>query len=164
MHDDRALVEGRLARTLRQRLRPAIHPHTTALTIEAWQAPGEPVGVAEGLAAAYSPVRIGDPWGPPWGTTWLKISGRVPREWAGRTVEIVVDLGFDGHNTGFQCEGLAYTPDGSPIKGVNPFNGWVPVAAPASGGEEVLCYLEAASNPVVESHFMPTPLGDLATA
>jgi alpha-mannosidase len=164
MHDDRALVERRLARVLGQRLRPAIHPHTAPLTVQAWQAPGEPVPVAQGLAADYRPVRIGDPWGPPWGTTWFRVSGTVPTDWVGRTVEAVVDLGFDGHNTGFQAEALAYRPDGSPIKGVNPANAWVPIGAPVRGGEQVLFHLEAAANPVIEHQYLPTLLGDELTA
>ena len=36
MHDDRALVERRLARVLGQRLRPAIYPRTAPLRIAAW--------------------------------------------------------------------------------------------------------------------------------
>ncbi|HWC79957.1 MAG TPA: glycoside hydrolase family 38 C-terminal domain-containing protein [Pseudonocardiaceae bacterium] len=164
MHDDRVLIERRLARAMSQRLRPAVHARTAPLDIAAWQAPGEPVPVAEGLAAQHKPVAVGDAWGPPWGTTWFRISGEVPPEFAGQRVEAVVDLGFDGAGSGFQAEALAYRPDGTAIKGVNPFNAWVPIADPAAGGEPVLLHLEAASNPVVEHEYRPTPMGDVRTA
>ncbi|ARF58922.1 alpha-mannosidase [Streptomyces gilvosporeus] len=166
MHDDRALIEARLARVLTERIRPALYPHSVPLEVAAWVAPGEPVPVAEGLAASHSPVAVGDSWGAPWATTWFKVTGRVPREWAGRTVEAVLDLGFDERMPGFQCEALVYAPDGSPVKGLNPRNQWVRVGAPVRGGERVEWHLEAASNPVILGvpPFRPTALGDPKTA
>lgn len=166
MHDDRALVEARLKRVLDERIRPAVYPETVPLEIEAWVAPGEPVPIEEGLSATHTPVRVGDAWGAPWATTWFKVHGTVPEEWAGRTVEAVLDLGFDERMPGFQCEALVYTPDGSPLKAINPRNQWVRVGAPVSGGEQVEWHLEAASNPVIlDVHpFLPTGLGDRETA
>ncbi|MFI8961846.1 alpha-mannosidase [Streptomyces sp. NPDC053493] len=166
MHDDRSLVESRLKRVLDERIRPAIHPLSVPLQAGIWTAPGEPVPVAEGLAAPRTPIAVGDAWGAPWGTSWLTVSGTVPKEWAGRTVEALIDLGFDANMPGFQCEGLVYRPDGSPVKGLNPRNQWVRIAAPAAGGEEVLLHVEAASNPVILDYhpFLPTDLGDKETA
>ncbi|TBO54883.1 alpha-mannosidase [Streptomyces kasugaensis] len=122
--------------------------------------------MAEGLSATHTPVAVGDQWGAPWATTWFKVQGQVPAEWAGRTVEAVLDLGFDERMPGFQCEALVYTPDGSPVKAINPRNQWVRVGAPVQGGEEVEWHLEAASNPVIlDVHpFLPTQLGDRDTA
>ncbi|MQY10129.1 hypothetical protein SRB5_02340 [Streptomyces sp. RB5] len=166
MHDDRALLEGRLSRVLDERIRPAVYSDRVPLEITCWQAPGEPVPVAEGLAAATVPIAPGDPWGPPWGTTWFRVEGRVPEEWAGREVEALLDLGFDTRMDGFQCEGLVYRPDGSPVKGLNPNNQWVRIGAPAAGGEHVVLHVEAASNPVLLDYhpFRPTRLGDKETA
>ncbi|MEU8566961.1 glycoside hydrolase family 38 C-terminal domain-containing protein [Streptomyces pathocidini] len=166
MHDDRSLVEARLKRVLDERIRPAVHPESVPLEVAAWVAPGEPVPVSEGLAAEHTPVAVGDPWGAPWGTTWFRVSGQVPREWAGRTVEAVLDLGFDERMPGFQCEALVYTPDGTPVKGLNPRNQWVRVGSPVEGGEEVVWHLESASNPVIlgDSGFRPTGLGEKETA
>ncbi|KIZ16945.1 alpha-mannosidase [Streptomyces natalensis] len=166
MHDDRALIEARLARVLTERIRPALYPQSVPLEVAAWVAPGDPVPVAEGLAAAHSPIAVGDSWGAPWATTWFKVTGRVPREWAGRTVEAVLDLGFDERMPGFQCEALVYAPDGSPVKGLNPRNQWVRVGTPVRGGERVEWHLEAASNPVILGvpPFRPTALGDPETA
>ncbi|MFF9218994.1 alpha-mannosidase [Streptomyces viridosporus] len=168
MHDDRTLVEARLRRVLDERVRPAVHPESVPLEVAVWHAPGEPVPVAEGLAAEPEPVEVGARWGAPWGTSWFRVTGTVPEAWAGRTVEAVLDLGFDGNLPGFQCEGLVYRPDGTPVKGLNPHNQWVRIGAPAEGGEEVRLHIEAASNPVVLDHhpflFRPTPLGDKDTA
>ncbi|MDX3352537.1 glycoside hydrolase family 38 C-terminal domain-containing protein [Streptomyces sp. ME01-24h] len=166
MHDDRKLVEARLKRVLDERIRPALYPDSTPLEVAVWTAPGEPVPVAEGLTAPVEPVAVGDRWGAPWGTSWFRVSGTVPEAWAGRTVEAILDLGFDENMPGFQCEGLVYRPDGSPVKGLNPRNQWVRIASPATGGEEVLLHIEAASNPVLLDYhpFLPTQLGDKDTA
>ncbi|WAU83700.1 glycosyl hydrolase-related protein [Streptomyces sp. Qhu-G9] len=166
MHDDRSLVEARLKRVLDERIRPAVYPESVPLEVAVWNAPGEPVPVAEGLAATPSPVAVGDRWGAPWGTSWFRVAGTVPEEWAGRTVEAVLDLGFDENMPGFQCEGLVYRPDGTPVKGLNPRNQWVRIGAPVEGGEEVRLHIEAASNPVILDYhpFLPTQLGDKETA
>ncbi|MEU0522124.1 alpha-mannosidase [Streptomyces niveus] len=167
MHDDRKLVEARLERVLRERIRPAVHPMTTPLAVEIWSTAGEPVPVAEGLAAPTTPISPGTPWGPPWGTTWFKVTGTVPAEWAGRTVEAVLDLGFTPRTPGFQCEGLVHLPDGTPVKGLHPRNTYVRVGSPVAGGERVHWRVEAASNPDLDGSgvpFRPTRMGDRATA
>ncbi|MFE9680013.1 alpha-mannosidase [Streptomyces sp. NPDC006285] len=166
MHDDRGLVEARLKRVLDERIRPAVYPESLPLEVAVWNAPGEPVPVEEGLAATPSPVAVGDRWGAPWGTSWFRVTGTVPGKWAGRTVEAILDLGFDENMPGFQCEGLVYRPDGTPVKGLNPRNQWVRIGAPVTGGEEVCLHIEAASNPVILDYhpFLPTQLGDKETA
>ncbi|WP_089106051.1 alpha-mannosidase [Streptomyces hyaluromycini] len=166
MHDDRSLIEARLKRVLDERIRPAVYPESVPLDVAVWHAPGEPVPVAEGLAAEPEPIAVGARWGAPWGTSWFRVTGTVPAEWAGRTVEALLDLGFDENMPGFQCEGLVYRPDGTPVKGLNPRNQWVRVGAPVAGGEEVRLHVEAASNPVILDYhpFRPTWLGDKDTA
>ncbi|NGO69593.1 alpha-mannosidase, partial [Streptomyces boncukensis] len=96
--------------------------------------------------------------------TWFRVTGRVPDAWAGRAVEAVLDLGFDRDMPGFQCEGLVHNRDGEAVKGLHPRNSWVRIAAPASGGEEVELYVEAASNPIVNVPQTPTYEGDRLTA
>jgi alpha-mannosidase len=165
MHDDRALVEGRIDRVMRERIRPAVYGPRVPARIDVWHAWGEPVPVEEALLAPYSPTSVGEPWGPPWGTAWFRVYGTVPTEWAGRTAELVVDLGFAG-TPGFQCEGLVYRADGTPVKGLHPENRWVRLGTPVAGGEDVLFYIEAAANPDIMGWppFHATPLGDKATA
>ncbi|CAM5318633.1 Alpha-mannosidase OS=Streptomyces alboniger OX=132473 GN=CP975_31800 PE=3 SV=1 [Streptomyces alboniger] len=162
MHDDRKLVEDRLDRVLRERIRPAVHRLRVPLEVEVWHAPGEPVPVTEGLAAPYGPARVGDIWGRPWGTSWFRLTGAVPEEWAGRQVEAVVDLGFGSDTPGFSAEGLVYRPDGTAVKGLHPRSTAVRIAAPANGGESVTLYVEAAANPLIAGPV--TLLGDTETA
>ncbi len=57
------------------------------------------------------------------------------------------------------------TWEGHPIKGIEPFNQYVPVANPGRGGEPVGLLLEMAANPdVLANGFVPTPVGEKATA
>ena len=42
----------------------------------------------------HRPATIGQEWGPAWGTTWMRVTGQVPPQWHGRTVEAVIDIGF----------------------------------------------------------------------
>ncbi|MEE1742535.1 glycoside hydrolase family 38 C-terminal domain-containing protein [Streptomyces sp. BE147] len=162
MHDDRTLTEERLDRVLRERIRPAIHPRTAPLDIEVWHAPGEPVPFTEAVNAPYKPGAIGDTWGPAWGTSWFRVTGRVPADWAGLTVEAVIDLGFARDRPGFSAEALAHRPDGSVVKALNPCNTWLRVGQPAAGGEEFTYYLEAAANPEILEGV--SDLGDRETA
>jgi alpha-mannosidase len=167
VHDDHVLIEGRLARLL-QRIEDAVYSDRMPLELARWDAPGEPVPLARGLAADYRAVRVGDAWGPPWGTTWFRLLGTVPREWAGRTIEAVFDPGFDVMRTGFHVEGLVYDRRGEPVKGLNPRNQWIRIGDPVNGGDPVELYVEAASNPLLLGgggyDFRPTPLGDPQTA
>ena len=100
MHDDRRLIEDRLGRVLTERIVPAIYPESVPLRASVWVAPDEPVPVAEGLAAPRTPIESGVRWGAPWGTSWFTVEGTVPAEWAGKTVEAIIDLGFDRNMTG----------------------------------------------------------------
>ncbi|WP_269939574.1 alpha-mannosidase [Arthrobacter sp. HY1533] len=166
MHDDTALTIGRVKRVLEERIRPAIHSASVPLFIEAHELPGEPISPTDGLALEFAPAQLGAPWGAAWGTTWFRLTGQVPAEWAGRRVEALIDLGFDVNMTGFQCEALAYLPDGTPVKSLNPRNQWVPIADAAEGEELVEFFLEAASNPVLLDYhpFLPTQEGDILTS
>ncbi|WUD76744.1 glycosyl hydrolase-related protein [Streptomyces sp. NBC_00510] len=165
MHDDRKQVEARLDRVLEQRIRPAVYAASVPLTLTAWHVDGEPVPVGEALAAGYVPFAVGDRWGTPWSTSWIRAQGTVPAEWAGRRVEAVFDLGFIGDWPGGQAEALVHDASGTPVKGIEPRNQYVPVANPAAGGEPVELLLEAAANPdILAKGFLPTPLGDRLTA
>jgi alpha-mannosidase len=166
MHDDRSLLDERLTRTVRDRVRPAVYGAAVPLDLRVWHVPGEPVPVAAALAASYQPAKVGDAWGAPWGTSWFRMSATVPAEWAGKHVEAVVDLGFTHPGPGFQSEGLAYTPEGKPIKGLAPRSTHLPVGTSVAGGEKVEFYVEAAANPVIHDvvPFQPTNLGLKETA
>ncbi len=168
MHDDVASVEGRVRRLLEERLRPAVRRESVSCEVAAFEVDGEPVAPHVALEASYVPVTPGTPWGPPWGTTWLRVAGRVPDGWAARRVELVVDLGFGRHSPGFQAEGLVFDRKGVPVKGIAPRSAEVPLELLGAGpGDEVLAYVEAASNPAIMGlgdSFAPTLLGDRSTA
>lgn len=160
MHDDRRLVEDRLARMLTTRIAPAKYAGSCPLEIEVWHVPDEPVPVAEALAADYEPFTVGQRWGAPWSTSWFRIRGAVPQEWHGKRVEAVIDLGFTKAQAGFQAEALAHDLQGRPIKGIAPRNDHVPLT-----GDVVGLLIEAAANPDVQENGMqPTMLGDKQTA
>ncbi len=164
MHDDRALIRDRIERALRERIRPATHRTVGTLSAEVWHVEGgqgEPVAPAIALGeGTYQRCQVGEPWGPAWGTSWFHLTGSVPAHAAVGRVELLVDLGWSGRSPGFQAEGLVYSPDGTVVKGLNPNNGWVPVAA---GEEHIDLYVEAAANPLLVG-FRPTPLGEKSTA
>ena len=168
VHDDRELAETRIRRTISDRIRPHVHRLGIPLEVTAWHVPGEPVPVAdarERLAdGGFGPFEIGGRWGKPWGTTWFRLQGRVPAEWAGETVEALIDFST-GVGAGFQSEGLLFrTVGGGPIRGIHPMHQAVPIGLVADGDGTVDVLVEAAANPVVATSYRPTPLGDPATA
>ncbi len=166
MHEFQDLTFGRVRRVLEERIRPAIHSRPRPVSIAAHRVSGEPVPVADGLSADYSPVAVGDAWGRAWDTTWFRLTGEIPAEHAGRRVEIVFDLGFDANMTGFQAEGLVYRGDGSPVRSLHPRAQWIPVSRSAEAGAALEFFVEAASNPVLLDYvpFQPTQEGDWETS
>jgi alpha-mannosidase len=164
MHARGAEIEARLARVLDDRIMPAVHRRVAGLTLEVWHVPnerdgtvGEPVPFADAVGQHFEPAQVGDRWGPAWGTSWFRVTGQVPAESV--NPEVVVDLGWTLVLPGFQAEALAYLPDGSPVKALNPRNNWLP----ASPVERFEWYLEAAANPTFGG-FQPTREGDKLTA
>lgn len=166
MHEDIDLTVGRARRVLTERIVPAVHGERRAAEVTWHALDGEPVPPAEGLALEYTPYQVGTPWGPAWSTVWFRVRGEVPTQWAGRRVELLVDLGFDVNMTGFQCEALVYRADGTPVKSLNPRNQYVTLTREAEGGEGVELFLEAAANPVLLDYhpFQPTHEGDVLTS
>ncbi|MET3720855.1 MULTISPECIES: glycoside hydrolase family 38 C-terminal domain-containing protein [unclassified Arthrobacter] len=168
MHDDRRITEVRLDRFVRERIKPAVYTRSVPLNLSSWDAPGEPVNVMDALRHIFLPQEHGAAWGQPWGTKWLRLQGDVPEAWGtgpDTTVEIVVDLGFINEAPGFQCEGIAWRPDGTIIKAISPRNQYIPLKLLGSG-MAVDFYVEAAANPDMAQGwtFAATPYGDKATA
>jgi alpha-mannosidase len=167
MHDDSALVEKRIDRFVRERLRPAVHRASVPLRVEAWSVTDAPVAFDEAVRQTYAPFGTGQAWGRPWGTTWFHVTGTVPAAWtaeAGTRLELVVDLGFSQATPGFQAEGLVWTPEGVVRKAVEPRNRSVPLKVRPGGSVDL--YIEAAANPDVTTGFtfVATAQGDPATA
>ena len=149
MHDDRRLLEQRITRELAERLPPLVHPEREPLAVHAGTDPQQ-----------LSPITVGDRWGAPWSTTWFHLRGKVPTSWRGRSVQALVDLGFEADSPGFQCEGLVLDASGAAIQGIHPRRQAVPVD---STREYVELTVEAASNPAFPQ-FRPSPMGSLDTA
>lgn len=168
MHDDRRITEVRLDRFMRERISAAVYTRTTELSLSSWDVPDEPVPALEALRQEFQPQEHGAPWGKPWSTKWLRLQGEVPDSWGtlpDTAVEIVVDLGFTTELPGFQCEGIAWRPDGTIIKAISPRNQYVPLKLLGSG-MAIDFYVEAAANPDVAQGwtFAPSPCGDKVTA
>ncbi|WP_226758608.1 alpha-mannosidase [Arthrobacter sp. SO3] len=168
MHDDRRLTEVRLDRFIRERIVPAVYPRSEPLTLSSWDVPDEPVPALEALRQQFTPQEHGAAWGRPWSTKWLRLQGQVPDAWGtapDTSVEIIVDLGFSSDLPGFQCEGIAWRPDGTIVKAISPRNQYIPLKLLGSG-MSVDFYVEAAANPDLSQGwtFAATPYGDKATS
>ena len=180
MHDNRPMLVKHIDRILDERVRPAVKERLAPVRVEAWevtdaQGPvagvaggGEPVPVSAALSpqAPFRPFTVPGPWGPAWGTTWFRLTVAVPQHLHDRTLELDIDLGWQDHSPGFQCEGLVRTTDGTPVKAVNPRNRWVPVRPEDLDDAGTLTlYLEGASNPLLlDAHpFLPTDEGHRRT-
>ena len=152
------------------RLKPAVIGERSPLTVPAWHAPGEPVGIDEAIAQTFEPFPIGGLWGKPWGTTWFRMRGEIPPEWAGQRVEVSINLAFSG-SPGFQSEGTIWhrrngvnePTEWVPMRGIHPYNHeWI-VAEPAAGGETFDILVEASANPSLIWH-RPDRNSDIVTA
>jgi len=148
VHDDRELLERRIARELWERVLLLVHAEVRPLVVEA----GPDLESLESF-------ETGRRWGPPWGTTWFRFRGDVPAEWSGRRVEALIDPGFDRAPAGFQCEALVVEAGAGgvwrPVQGIHPRRTAVRLDGRAGPVEIVV---EAASNPSFPQ-FRPSPLG-----
>jgi alpha-mannosidase len=163
VRDNEWLYRGRLGRFVEELVVPNLYAQTAPLSLSAWPVPDEPVPFATAVGQEYQPFAVGSPWGKGWSTMWLHVTGSVPDAWLeqGWDYEIVVDLGFRKELDGSQAEGLAFRPDGSIIKAIEPFNRYLPVEDPT----HIDFYLEAAANPevAVGGSWQPTPFSSKDT-
>ncbi|WP_372983758.1 alpha-mannosidase [Microbacterium sp.] len=167
MYQDAELLKKRIDRFVRERLQPASEIASSPSTLTAWEVPDEPVPFSAVPLDQFEPFRNGTPWGKTWGTTWFRVTGVVPAEWDANVedVELKIDLGFLPAQTGFQAEGLVWSPDGTILKALEPRNDYVRILA--KPGESFDVFVEAASNPDMGAQFVdftPTDLGRKSTA
>lgn len=155
-----ALVLERARRVLRDRLTPLVHTTVSPLEVSRLELDGEPLEVAEGIAAATAPgasrpFAVGSPWGGSWTTTWFTLRGSVAGAGPDDVLELVLDLGWFDHSVGGHVVAMAYRPDGTALKGIHPRNGCLRLTGPgaadvrpdADGSFSVL--VEAAANPLL---------------
>ena len=157
MTEPSSLRRARVERTLRQVI-PRGRRHLLAtIDLSAHHVGGEPIPYDEAVTRPFNPFRVGDAWGPAWDTTWFRVSGRVPEEWAGQEVVLVVRVGYSG-GTGFGAEALVWK-DGEPLQAITPNHDEIPIDDP-----EFTLFIEAAANPPVQHHdpplmYLPDPGG-----
>ncbi|MDO5729581.1 MAG: glycoside hydrolase family 38 C-terminal domain-containing protein [Actinomycetaceae bacterium] len=175
MHDNRAILEKRIERTLRERIIASLYSTVGQLRVRAWRREtdgepiAEPVQFADLPLEEFIPFAVGETWGMPWETTWFEFTAEIPADDSelrdGDRLEALVDLGWDDHSPGFQAEGLVRDSDGSIIKGLNPRNQWIPLPQPGEAARTSF-YVEAAANPLILATppFQPTADGDKLTS
>ncbi len=159
MHTQLSSLPARTAKT-HERIKDNVYGRRVPATILVNHLPGEPVGFAEATAGDFVPFELGTTWGRGWATSWFQLTVTKPADATGRW-ELVVDPGFNANMPGFQSEGLFWSTDGLPLKGLNPLNGYLPLPDLAPG-ETYTVYLEAASNPPVHRN-ADTSYSDLDT-
>lgn len=138
-----AVTRSRIHSTL-PRIHALIHAPRQPLEVEAWVVGGEPVPAEEAFRAEYSSFPVGGEWGALWDTTWFRVRGRVPRDWKGREVVVLMRL-TDSGGEGFTAEGLIYR-NGRVVRALNRNREDIEVAARAKGGESFEFFVEAAAN------------------
>lgn len=174
MHVDRSIAESRFANVYYRHVLGALVESRQRFVAEAWEVPGdgagqpgEPVPVETALAATYTPIAVGAPWGPPWATTWFRLTAVIPEAMSGRPVDVVIDLGFDANEAGFQAEAMVWRQhvdgDWRPFRGIHPRNNSFRLTDSAVAGERVDVLVEAASNPSITDGF-PDPNSDILTS
>mgnify|MGYP002737782618 CR=1 FL=1 len=128
-----------------------------------WELNDEPVPFSEAVTKQFRPFKEGDEWGNPWSTLWLQARAKIPSNWRSLDdVDVVFDVDLNFTNQpGFQAEGLIYSPEGEPIKAINPLNNLYEV-----DGDELDVYLELAANPNIGEFdgYTPTLMGRKETA
>jgi len=144
---EREIQRQRVRRLIKEVVFPHLCPATAPLDISAHFVRGEPIDSAEAYARDFEPFSLGQAWGGAWSTAWFRFAGTVPSDWSGEHVEARIGLGYNGM-VGFGGEGLLWAGD-NPVQGINPRHDSVTIASPATGGEPVELYLEAAANPYV---------------
>lgn len=163
MYQEASIIERHARRTLDELVVPAIYADRTPVSVTLAELDGEPEPFEEATRRDFQSISPGTNWGTPWGTAWLHIETAVPDSLAGRTVDLICDIGFHPGLVGFHTEAMVYDAAGAALHGLHPLRRWHRVGDPAAGGELVDLYVEAAANPMVIGHH-PTPFGDPATA
>lgn len=139
IHDvtlDSSVVSARARVVVRQILAPAVLSDRESLRLEVFQTQARGDIEAALKTKAYRPATVPFRWGPAWSTAWFRLTGRVPRRWAGQTVVL--------HAV---CNGEALVwRDAVPYHGISPNHSRIPLLETCQGGERVTLHVEAAAN------------------
>jgi alpha-mannosidase len=140
------------------RVELAVIEHSTPLEITWWNTgkPVEGTSFDDRLQGDYQPIKEGDIWGQRWDLAWFHITGKVPAEYAGKEVQLWVNI---------TTEGCVYHADGTVEQHIGFSSIWdarakrpfVPLLKQAKGGEPIDLWLEGS----VAGYFGVTPLDDV---
>lgn len=145
------VTAGRLRQLLEHQLQPRIVVDRMALSVEHC-----PVAHATEKDAKtkgpWVPVERGFRYGPAYQEVWFRVSGSVPRTWAGRPVGLCAELG--GERTVWK--------DNVPECGIDGPHAIMPLFTAAKGGEKVERLIQVyTTNPQCRVHLAELPREDL---
>ena len=151
-HSD--LTLRRISLFLKTELKPRIYGARESLTIEININPCKNQKEAE--KGPWEVVEKGFEYGPAYTTFWFKLTGKVPKDWAGKEVVVHAEIGSE----------RTLWKDNSPFRGVDYEHtdfgfltgGTLPTDGPVKGGESVTYVLEAyTKNPQCRVHLKELP-------
>ncbi len=135
-------------------LEPLIYGEQVDLRIEINRGPAK--DQKEALAGDWEEVQPGFKYGPAYTTFWFRLSGKVPKHWAGKNVVVHAEIGSE----------RTLWKDNSPYRGIDYKHtdfgfltgGTLPTDGPVKGGESVEYILEAyTKNPQCRVHVREAP-------
>lgn len=151
-HSD--LTRRRVSQFLVNTLEPLIYGDQVDLKIEINRHPAK--DQKEALAGNWEEVGPGFGYGPAYTTFWFRLSGKVPKAWAGQSVVVHAEIGSE----------RTLWKDNSPYRGIDYKHtdfgfltgGTLPTDGPVKGGESVEYVLEAyTKNPQCRVHLKELP-------
>src|SRR4051812_24820157 len=126
----------RIAQTA-SRLHSLAYPATVPLDAIDVSERARRISFDEAQRLAYRAAEVGEAFGPRWATYWFRIRATVPREWAGRRVDLMFDTGSEA----------TLWRGGEPVRGLNaPHRTTAPLTHAAAGGETIELHVEMACN------------------
>jgi alpha-mannosidase len=140
-------TRARLAQTS-ERLRSLVYPETREPDQLEVAGPVERISRADAQALEYRKAQLGERFGPLWATYWLRSSGSVPPEWAGRRVDLLWDS---------RSEATLWL-GGLPVQGLNPHHHDAVLVERAEGGEQLEFEVELACNGLFGEQAAPVEL------
>jgi len=151
-HSD--LTLRRISLFLKTEIKPRIYGAREGLKIEFNSSPCKTQKEAE--KGPWQVVEKGFEYGPAYTTFWFRLSGKVPKDWAGKDVVVHAEIGSE----------RTLWKDNSPFRGVDYEHtdfgfltgGTLPTEGPVVGGENVSYVIEAYSkNPQCRVHLKELP-------
>lgn len=140
------LTLGRIGRFIDNTIQPLIYGSRIPLQIEVCNEPYATQAEAE--KGQYAPVEVGYGYGPAYTTHWFRVSGRVPKEWAGQKVVVAAALGSES----------TIWIGNSPVWGLDGPHAEYELTEGAKGGDKVELYIQSyTGNPQCRVHLKELP-------